>query len=456
MRKSKSTAYPSLPKSNDGYHRLADNDVMTKLSSPVDSPHAGSRDAARLSSSSLSSSNSRNLGKHSTSRSSVSTVDSNSKTAAEKGEHQVLVRRSSVIERWVPPKETLWFILIAFLAQSFRGFGPGFSRYLQKTAGFESLELVSVRNGAAVVLLAPYVFYKMRLRVFLLKNLWVLVLAWAPAQIASFYSAQFTYSYYLKLIDLTTPFFVAIIARGFLKKSLPPYTLPAMIVAALGAATSLSGQLMNGDQLTFVNEDLLGMGLGFTSAFCVACGLVFYQTVETKFPSEAIFWLQNLSVFCITFPLSMGVDPSWAETWRGLTTQDGIILFLQILFFMIGLMLQIIAIRGLGAPLVSTVMAWGFVVALLFGMSPLLNEQVNTLNIVGALIVTVTVTAYLVYQYLLSKRVKTLAHYESLPNAVAAESPSKSPLSTSSGSGGNDYGSMHSDDSNSSHSTHMR
>ena len=65
-------------------------------------------------------------------------------------------RVHDIVEEWIPPKETLWFIVVAFLAQSFRGFGPGFSRYLQRTAGFRSLELVSVRNGAAVVLLGEF------------------------------------------------------------------------------------------------------------------------------------------------------------------------------------------------------------------------------------------------------------------------------------------------------------
>lgn len=74
--------------------------------------------------------------------------------------------------------------------------------------------------------------------------------------------------------------------------------------------------------------------------------------------------------------------------------------------YITGLWLQIIAVRNLGAPLVSTVIAWGFVVALIFGTSPLLNEKVNTLNIVGAVVMSVTVTSYLVYQYVLSRRVK--------------------------------------------------
>ena len=89
-----------------------------------------------------------------------------------------------------------------------------------------------------------------------------------------------------------------------------------------------------------------------------------------------------------------------------------------------GLWLQIIAVRNLGAPLVSTVIAWGFVVALVFGTSPLLNEKVNTLNIIGAVIMSGAVTTYLVYQYILSRRVDA----EKAADVESDDSDSRTPL----------------------------
>lgn len=110
-------------------------------------------------------------------------------------------------------------------------------------------------------------------------------------------------------------------------------------------------------------------------------------------------------------------------------------LCLQLLFYVVGFLMNIIAIRNLGAPLVSAIIAWSFVVALLFGTSPLLNEPINEFNIAGACIVSASVTLYLGYQYYISRRLgfsgrDRLSSEETPKDGLIQEEPLLSPFET--------------------------
>ena len=57
-------------------------------------------------------------------------------------------------------------------------------------------------------------------------------------------------------------------------------------------------------------------------------------------------------------------------------------------------------IRGIGPPLVATLLPWRAVVNLAMSLSPFLGEELSIINLCGAAIVTVVTTLYLWKQYI--------------------------------------------------------
>ena len=89
-----------------------------------------------------------------------------------------------------------------------------------------------------------------------------------------------------------------------------------------------------------------------------------------------------------------------------MSTKTVIILLIEILFYVVSLFFEIFAVRRLGAPLVGTVTAWSLVSAVCFG-AIFLGEPLNAINIVGCVVVVLSVTWYLVEQFRTKTRAKT-------------------------------------------------
>jgi drug/metabolite transporter (DMT)-like permease len=105
--------------------------------------------------------------------------------------------------------------------------------------------------------------------------------------------------------------------------------------------------------------------------------------------------VQVLTLACATTPLSFLVGEDWSRWWT-IGTTDWLVFGAFSFGVLLGAnMVQIGALRHLGAPLVSTLMAWRLVSALIVA-ALLLGERLTSLwQGMGALIVLVTITWYL-------------------------------------------------------------
>ncbi len=290
----------------------------------------------------------------------------------------------------------IW-VLAALGAHTGWGAYPVLARYLQTVSHLPSMSLIALGNVVVLIVVAFVIVPRVDLRVLRSPILWLFAVVVVLRAVTNLLAARFTLAIYVQLITLMTPFLVALLSATFLHEPIPPYTGRAITLSLMGALLMMGGNVgQSGVRLNLTSTDWLGIALAFTSSFFLAMYMVIVRrTVRHDVPGEAVFVVQVMALASMTALLSFLLGEDWSR-WQGIGVADWLVFGAFSLGVLLGAnMGQIGSLRHLGAPLVSTLMAWRLVSALIIA-ALLLGERLTSLwQGLGALIVLVTITWYL-------------------------------------------------------------
>lgn len=289
---------------------------------------------------------------------------------------------------------------VALLAHTGWGAYPVLARYLQTVSILPSMALLALGNLIALFLYAPFALRHVDGRVLRSWVLWIFALAVVLRAITNFLAARFTLAIYVQLITLMTPLLVALLSAGLLREVLPSFTWPAIILSLIGSLLVMSDDLSaSGPILKLSANDVTGIALAFVSALCLAIYMILVpRTVKHAVSGEAVLLIQLITLSLVTNALSIIRGEDWSR-FAAIGRADWTVFGAFVGGVLLGANLgQIAALRRLGAPLVSSVMAWRLIATLLLA-ALLLGEQLTAPSqILGALMVLVTITVYLMRQ----------------------------------------------------------
>lgn len=296
------------------------------------------------------------------------------------------------------PSSSRWFWVAASLA-AHTGWGayPVLARYLQTISDLPSLSILAFGNLICLLISGPFMFP--RIGAYLLRSriIWLFALVVVIRAVTNMLAARFTLAIYVQLITLMTPFVVALLSATIFREKLPPYTIPAISLSLLGALLMMSGDISGaGISLQLSASDWLGIAMAFTSSLSLAFYMLLIpRTVKGDVPGEAVFIVQLVTLAIVTGLLSLLIGEDWGR-YAVIGLGDWAVFLAFVIFVLLGANLgQISALRHLGAPLVSSMMAWRLISTLSIA-ALLLGEQLTSIwQVLGALIVLVTITLYL-------------------------------------------------------------
>jgi drug/metabolite transporter (DMT)-like permease len=295
-------------------------------------------------------------------------------------------------------QDSSWaWVLAALAAHTAWGAYPVLARYLQTVSRLPSMALLAAGSLTSLVVLVVFVRPSLDLGIFRSRLMWLFVVVIITRAITNLLAARFTLAIYVQLITLMTPFLVALLSATLLRDRIPPYTGRAITIALIGALLMMSGDISEpGAPLALGPNDWLGIGLAFSSTFALALYMILIRRgVRHQIRGETMFLVQMLAIAAFSLPVSFLVGSDWTQFGR-LSVGDWLIFALFSLGVLFGAnMGQIGALRHLGAPMVSSLMAWRLVSALVVALL-LLDERLTSLwQALGALIVLVTISWYL-------------------------------------------------------------
>ncbi len=302
---------------------------------------------------------------------------------------------SAETRKWAAPRE-VW-VAAALGAHVGWGAYPVLARYLQTRSHLPSMSLLALGNSLVMVLMLVLAFPRLDKRVFLQPVLWVFALVVVSRSITNMLAARFTLAIYVQLITLLTPFVVALLNRLVFRDVMPRYTGRAMTLALFGALLMMSGKVgQGGASLALTSSDFLGIGLALAGTLFLALYMLLVRrTAQREVPAEAVFIVQLVTIVTVTSLISAAVGEDWTR-WREIGPADwAVFAAYSGGVFLAANVLQISALRHLGAPMVSSLLATRLVSALVIAAF-LLGERLTTVwQGVGAVIVLVTITWYL-------------------------------------------------------------
>lgn len=286
---------------------------------------------------------------------------------------------------------------IALLAHTGWGAYPVLARYLQTVSDLPSMALLGLGNTLALAIYLPFIWRRIDSGFFRSWIIWAFALVVVLRAITNLLAARFTLAIYIQPITLMTPLLVALLSAGLFRERMPPFTWPAIGLSLLGALLLMSAEIgATGFRLNLGPTDWIGIALALASALCLAIYMILVpRTVKHALPGEAILLMQLLTLSVTSTAISLILGEDW-----GRFAAIGPVDWLAFLTFVFGVLLganlgQIVSLRRLGAPLVSSVMAWRLVATLALA-ALLLGEWLTSIwQIVGALLVLATITGYL-------------------------------------------------------------
>lgn len=295
------------------------------------------------------------------------------------------------------PGLTWAWVAAALFAHTSWGAYPVLARYLQTVSGLPSMALLALGNLLALVAFAPFVLGRIDRRFLRSRAIWGFTLVVVLRAITNVLSARFTLAVYVQLITLMTPLVVALLSAALFREKLPPYTWPAIAVSLVGSLLMMSGDIGgHGLSLALSGGDLLGIGLATVSMLSLSFYMILVpRTVKDAVPGEAVLLVQLIALTTTSGAISLLIGEDWGR-YGALGIADWAVFLAFVLFVLLGANLgQIAALRHLGAPMVSSTMAWRLVATLALAALLLGERLTSPLQALGALIVLGTITAYL-------------------------------------------------------------
>lgn len=288
----------------------------------------------------------------------------------------------------------LW-IAASLAAHASWGVYPVLARYLQTISNLPTFSILVAGNLVVLVFLSRYLLRHTDRSVLRQPIVWAFGLIVMLRAVTNIASTRFTLSIYVQLVTQATPFLVILLSTLVFREKLPRFTIPAVTLALIGAV------LMIGSNFGAVPDDptrrdWLGVGLAFFSVMALATYMVLVRrTVKHHIRGESLLLIQLITIISISSIMSLIVGEDWGQYLRLGVTDWAIFFVFTFLVFLGANLWQIQAIQHIGAPFHSSMLATRLVSALIFGWL-LLGERLESVwQVVGAVIVLVTITWYL-------------------------------------------------------------
>jgi drug/metabolite transporter (DMT)-like permease len=304
------------------------------------------------------------------------------------------------LNRFTRPAQAgaIWpWLLVALGAHTFWGIYPVLGRYLQTVSHIPSMSLLVVGYAPMAIIMFVFILPRYGLNMFRARALWAFALIVVLRSITNLLASRYTLAIYVQLITLMTPFIVAFLSVVLLRERLPGRTWQAMVLSFIGSLLIISSDIgTDGFHFSLTPSDWLGMGLATTSALFLALYMIAVRrTIATDAPSHVLLLFQGTVIMAAALPISLTIGEEWTA-WRYLSPMDWLAVFTFMAVVLVGANgLQIVALRHLGASVVSSLMGWRLVSTLAVGML-LLGEGLQSVwQTVGMVIVLTTVTWYL-------------------------------------------------------------
>ena len=288
------------------------------------------------------------------------------------------------------------WLLVALLAHTGWGIYPVLARYMQTQSHVPSLALLAAAYLPLALGFLVYTLPRQGRLISQSRPLWIFAGVVVLRSITNVLAARYTLAIYVQLMTLMTPFLIALLSFFVLRERLPRGTLMAMALSLVGSMLMLSSNLAGGG-LHFALDpvDLLGIGLALASAvFLALYMLAVRRTMTTAVSGLGVLLFQSVVIFTVSLTLSLALGEDWGR-WLSLQPSDWAIFVVFALLILSGAnALQIVALRRVGAPVVSSLMGWRLVSTLLVGMLLLGEGLHGWVQLVGMAIVLATVTWY--------------------------------------------------------------
>ncbi|MEN9934836.1 MAG: hypothetical protein RLZZ387_1415 [Chloroflexota bacterium] len=285
----------------------------------------------------------------------------------------------------------------ALFAHTAWGAYPVLARYLQTVSHLPTMAMLALGNFIALAIYAPYALRRVDRRFLSSRVIWAFTLVVVVRAITNVLAARFTLAIYVQLITLMTPLLVALLSAGLFREKLPPLTWPVIGLSLLGALLTMSSEIgAAGLRLALTQGDMLGIAMALASAVCLSVYMILVpRTVKAAVSSEAVLLAQLTALSATSGALSLLLREDWGQYAR-ISPADWAVFCAFVVFVLLGANLgQITALRRLGAPLVSSTMAWRLVATIALA-ALLLGERLTSLwQAAGAAVVLASITVYL-------------------------------------------------------------
>ena len=227
------------------------------------------------------------------------------------------------------------------------------------------------------------------------RALWGLAVFVVLRSVTNVISIDLTHAVWVQLINILTPFPVALLGAWFFGEPVPRYTYRALTLSTVGGALMLVpdwSQVLS----AFTPRDVLGLTMAAVSTLTLA---MYFQLVRRSRLRQAsgglIMFQQGISMGLTHAVLSLGSGEDWSA-WTAVSPMGwlsilGAILLAQVL----GNLVQIVALGGTNAAIITSLMPLRLFSALTLGWLLLREQLVTPAQWIGMIIAVVTITVYL-------------------------------------------------------------
>ncbi|MFQ5340708.1 MAG: DMT family transporter [Anaerolineae bacterium] len=227
------------------------------------------------------------------------------------------------------------------------------------------------------------------------RALWGLAVFVVLRSVTNVISIDLTHAVWVQLINILTPFPVALLGAWFFGELAPRYTYRALTLSTVGGALMLVqdwSQVLS----AFTSRDVLGLAMAAVSTLTLA---MYFQLVRRSRLRQAsgglIMFQQGISMGLTHAVLSLGSGEDWSA-WTAVSPMGwlsilGAILLAQVL----GNLVQIVALGGTNAAIITSLMPLRLFSALTLGWLLLREQLVTPAQWIGMIVAVMTITVYL-------------------------------------------------------------
>ena len=238
-------------------------------------------------------------------------------------------------------------------------------------------------------------------------------------------SARYAKVAYIQMFALTTPFFVTLMARIFLKEPIPKAFFPCVTVSVIGALLLLVSDVTTFSFVSLSGTDVLGLILSLVTAFFLALYMICTKfATNHKAPASQALLLQSLCSILAAVVMAVILPTDWSQLAYASSYEWLIILGIGFIFYA-GNMINVRVISKAGASFNSFFIGLRLLVAILTGWF-ILGEKIDQWwQWIGVATVLAATTAFLIVQERekekSKKKMLTMLAMDSLPPVRESE-----------------------------------